>query len=53
MVEDRWSMRLDAVTRRRLDQLAAKLELSRADIIRQALKAFAKRHGIDDATPTE
>jgi predicted transcriptional regulator len=47
MPEDRLNMRLDVKTIARLAALAAKLELKRPDLIRQAVKRMAEQEGVE------
>lgn len=49
--EDRFNMRLDVATRRRLDALAARLELRQADIVRMAIRQMAEREGLESPAP--
>lgn len=47
MSDDRLNMRLDARSLARLEALAAKLELKRPDLIRQAIKRMAEQEKVE------
>jgi len=46
----RLDMRVDTLTRRRLQALAARLELSQAAIVRMAVRELAERLGVEIVT---
>ena len=53
MPSQRFDVMLDDAAVRRLDRLAAKLELPRAAIIRMALRVLAEREGVEHVDTVE